>query len=141
MIDKLQFYHGAAIISLLENENLSAKKRGSLGYVVNDRVFVFLKYTTKARSPWRFSFDQEDVDRCLKMALEYKVVILGLVCGGDGICALSWEETQYLLNTKPGWISVKRKHNKSYGVAGSVSELKRKVSVRRWRSIISEVVK
>jgi|SRR3989344_2906742 len=141
MIDKLQFYHGAAIISLLENENLSAKKRGSLGYVVNDRVFVFLKYTTKARSPWRFSFDQEDVDRCLKMALEYKVVILGLVCGGDGICALSLEETQYLLNTKPGWISVKRKHNKSYGVAGSVSELKRKVSVRRWRSIISEVVK
>ena len=141
MIDKLHYYHGAAIISLLENENFSVRKKGLLGYIVNDQVFIFVKYTTKARSPWRFSFDQEDVDRCLKMALEHKVVVLGLVCGGDGVCALSWEEAQHLLNTKPGWISVQRKHNKSYGVAGSVSELRRKVSVKRWFSIIHEVVK
>ncbi|OGI68714.1 hypothetical protein A2738_00170 [Candidatus Nomurabacteria bacterium RIFCSPHIGHO2_01_FULL_42_15] len=141
MIDKLQYYHGAAIVALLENENFSVKKKGLLGYVVNEKVFVFLKYTTKARSPWRFSFDQEDIDRCLKMESEYSTVILGLVCGGDGVCALTWKEARSLLSTNPGWISVQRKHNKSYGVAGSISKLKGKVSVRRWSNIVSEVVK
>ncbi len=142
MIDKLHYYHGAAIVSLLqENEDISVKKKGLWGYVINDQVFVFLKYTTKARTPWRFSFDQEDVDRCLRMLSEYNSLVLGLICGGDGVCALTWKEAQFLLNDKPGWISVKRKHNESYGVAGSISKLKGKIPVERWVKIFYEVVK
>jgi hypothetical protein len=142
MIDKLHYYHGAAIVSLLEeNEDISVKKKGVLGYVINNRVFVFLKYTTKARSPWRFSFDQEDIDRCLKMASEHTEIVLGLICGGDGICALKWEEVESLLDTKPGWISAKRKHNESYGVAGSISKLKGKIPVGKWTNLISGIIK
>ncbi|MFA5829617.1 MAG: hypothetical protein WC843_03930 [Candidatus Gracilibacteria bacterium] len=142
MMDKSHYYHGAAVVSLLENENdFSISKKGFLGYVVNDKIFIFLKYTTKARTPWRFTFDQEDIDRCLKMSSEYNDVAVGLICGGDGICGLKWNEVRCLLEDKPGWISAKRKHNESYGVAGSITELEKKVPVGRWSIFISEMIK
>jgi len=141
MLDKAHYYHGAAIIRLLEDERgFSVSKKGFLGYVVNEKIFVFLKYTTKARTPWRFSFDQEDVDRCFRMSLEHEDVVLGLICGGDGVCALKWEEAKMLLDGKPGWICVKRNHNERYGVTGSASELDRKVAVGRWPTLLSETI-
>ena len=140
MLDKAQYYHGAAIMALLEHNQFSVKKMGTLGYVVNDKVFAFLKYTTKNKTPWQFSFDQEDVDRCVKMASSHKALVVGLVCGGDGICALTWDEVKMLLNSKPGRISTKRKHNESYGVVGSQGELKRKIAVGRWPTLVSEII-
>jgi len=140
MIDKLQYYHGAAIIALLESGDLSVKKRGALGYIVNDKIFVFLKYRTTPRTPWVFSFDQEDVNRCTKMASEYNAVIVGLICGGDGICWLTWNEASTLIDSKPGWIASRRKHNGSYGLTGQVTDLKRKIPVSRWSTITSEVI-
>jgi hypothetical protein len=136
MIEKAQYYHGAAIIALLENENLSVKKKGLLGYVVNDKIFTFVKYTTKVRGPWRFTFDREDVDRCVKMLEEYDSLVIGLVCAGDGVCALSSEEMKLLIGVNPGWISVQRKHGESYGVAGSLTEIRGKIPVSRWSTII-----
>jgi len=140
MIDKMQYYHGAAIVSLLENDNLSIKKKGNSGYIISENLFVFLKYTTKARTPWRFNFDQEEIDRCLKMASEYKNIALGLICGGDGVCGLGWSDVFSILGDKPGWISAQRKHNESYSVAGSIGRLKRKIPVGRWSNIFSETL-
>lgn len=63
MLDKSAYYHGAAVIPILEDARCSSiRKRESLGYVVNNDIFLFIKYTTKARPPWRFTFDQEDID-------------------------------------------------------------------------------
>jgi hypothetical protein len=133
MLDKTEYYHGAAIIRMLDDERCkSVKKRGSLGYIANDEIFIFLKYTTKARSPWGFTFDQEDVDRCTTMAHEYKGVVLGLICGGDGVCALHWPEARELLESKSGRIAVKRKYDQSYTVWGTAGALKGKIPVKRW---------
>jgi len=139
MLDKFEYYHGAALVRLMDDERCRAvNKRGLLGYVVNNKIFVFLKYTTKTRSPWGFAFDQEDIDRCLKMEEEYKDVVLGLVCGGDGICALHWHEAKELLGSNPGRIAAGRKHNHSYSVWGTAGEWKRKISVSRWPLILFE---
>ncbi len=133
MIEKREFYHGAAIVRVLEDERcVSLRKKELLGHVLNDQTFVFLKYTTKGRSPWIFTFDQEDVDRCYRMLNEYSRVVLGLICGGDGVCALDWTDARKLLDHKPGTISVKRKHNESYGVSGSIAKLQRKIPVGSW---------
>lgn len=138
-MDKFEYYHGAAVIRLLENEKCKAvKKRGLLGYVVNESIFVFVKYTTKARTPWGFTFDQEDVYRCCKMAEEYDKLYVALVCGGDGVCALKWREAERLLDGKPGRISAGRRHNESYAVKGSEEKLKGKVSVNRWPRLLFE---
>jgi hypothetical protein len=137
MMEKANYYHGAAIISLLESEKcFSVKKKEFFGYVVNDKFFVFLKYTTKAKSPWRFIFDQEDINRCLKISSEYEDIALGLICGGDGVCGLKWNEVRCLIGDKPGWISVNRRHNERYAVAGPVSALKNKIPVGRWSTFI-----
>src|SRR3990172_9307766 len=102
MLDKSEYYHGAAIVRLLEDERSQAVRiRKPRGYIVNNDVFVLLKYTTKGRSPWGFTFDQEDVERCFKMATEYRKVVLGLICGGDGVCAIDWSEARNLLDGKP----------------------------------------
>lgn len=139
MLDKTEYYHGAAVVRLIRDKHcVSVRKRDNLGYVVNDRSFVLLKYTTKSRSPWGFTFDQEDVDRCVKMAEEYNSVYVGLVCASDGICALTWHEIDELLKGKAGRIAVDRKHNKSYSVWGTAGELKRKVSVNRWPGLMFE---
>lgn len=139
MLDKFEYYHGAALVRLMDDERCRAvKKHGLLGYVVNDEIFVFLKYTTKTRSPWGFAFDQEDVDRCSKMEQEYKNIVLGLVCGGDGICALHWREAKELLGGKPGRIAAGRKHNQSYAVWGTAGEWKRKISLGRWPLLLFE---
>lgn len=139
MLDKLGYYHGAAIVSLMEDQRcLSVRKRKYLGYVVNENSFVFLKYTARARSPWGFTFDREEVDRCFRMAGEYKNIFVGLICGGDGVCAIDWIDAKNLLGGKPGRIAVGRKHDQSYSVWGTAGELKRKISVNRWPSLLFE---
>lgn len=138
MLYKFGYYHGAAIIRLLEDERCRSVHKQGLGYVVNERNFVFFKYRTKTRSPWGFNFDQEDIDYCLKIAGAYERFVLGLICGGDGICALNWEEAKTLLGGKAGSISVERKHRHQYSVWGSVEELKNKISVSRWPVLLFE---
>lgn len=137
MLDKSAYYHGAAVIPVLEDSRCrSIRKLSTLGYVVNDDTFLFIKYTTKARSPWRFTFDQEDIDRCARVSGEYRRLVFGFVCGGDGVCAVDWIQGRDLLGMKPSWIAAARKHNHSYSVWGSNGELKRKVSLGKWPALV-----
>lgn len=136
MIDKQEFYHGAAIICLLEDERCQKVQKHSLGYTVNDETFIFLKYATKSRSPWRFSFSRSEIESLNTISNSFKKIILVLICGGDGICSILWQEASELLGNDAGWISAKRDFNKQYGVAGSQRRLKGKVSLREWPSIV-----
>lgn len=138
MLDKSAYYHGAAVIPILEDARcLSIRKLGTLGYAVNDDKFLFIKYTTKEKSPWRFTFDKEDIGRCANMTKDYRGgVILGFVCGSDGVCAIDWTQGQELLGEKPGWVAASRKHNHSYTVWGANGELRRKISLGRWPELI-----
>ncbi|GAA3842942.1 hypothetical protein AFIC_003026 [[Pseudomonas] carboxydohydrogena] len=136
MLDKSAYYHGAAVIPILEDVRCqSIRKLGSLGYVLNDDSFLLIKYTTKERSPWRFTFDQEDVERSIGMAAKYRRLVFGLVCGSDGVCGIDWDQGCDLLGSKPGWIAASRKHNHSYTVWGGGGELKRKVSLGKWPAL------
>jgi hypothetical protein len=137
MLDKSAYYHGAAIVQILEDAQCrSIRKLGTLGYLVNDDIFVFLKYTTKSNSPWRFTFDQEDVERAAKAAVQYRRVVFGFICGGDGVCAVDGDQGRQLLGSKSGWIAAERRHNRSYSVWGAEGALKRKISLGRWPGLI-----
>ncbi|MCF8470237.1 MAG: hypothetical protein K9G48_11305 [Reyranella sp.] len=139
MLDKSTYYHGAAIIPILEDARCrSIRKREYLGYVVNEEVFVFLKYTTKSGTPWRFTFDQEDINRAEKMSREYRHLVFGFVCGGDGVCGVDGPQCRHVLGTKPAWIAAARRHNQRYEVWGTEGALPRKVSLNRWPSLIFE---
>jgi hypothetical protein len=138
MIDKQEYYHGAAIIRVLEDERSTAISKHACGYVVNDEVLIMLKYSTKSRSPWRFTFTLDEMVNIETLIKKNGRIIIALVCGGDGICAIHAKELYSILGDNPGWLSVKRNYNEQYGVAGPNGHLERKVSFQRWPSIIFE---
>ena len=138
MIAKREFYHGVAIVRLLEDKRCQTVRKDELGYIVNDEVFVFIKYTTKTRSPWRFTFGKDEVKQLNTRATSFRNMVIVLICGGDGICAISWCSASRLLGNKAGWISTRRKFSEQYAVAGQAGQLHGKVSLSEWPLIVFE---
>lgn len=136
MLDKEDFYHGVVLIKILEDSRFHEIKRSENGYLVNGNLFIFIKYTTKSRSPWRFTFSDPEIHYLNRQAGSIKNLFLALVCGGDGICPVSWKDGERILNNKGGWIAVNRKFNQSYGVSGPFGMLAKKVPVQQWPSIL-----
>lgn len=136
MLEKQDFYWGAALVRLLDDSRCTSLTKRETGYVVNGDAFIALKYTTKSRTPWRFTFGEDEFGRLIGAAGCYRSAVIALVCGGDGICAISWTEIDSILGHQSGWVSVKRDFHKQYGVAGSKASLDRKISVRDWPSIL-----
>jgi hypothetical protein len=132
MIEKTEFYHGAALVRLIEDPRCEAIRKHGCGYRVNQQRFVAIKYSTKARSPWGFSFSQEDIVRFEAAMKEFGICLIALVCGGDGVCAISWSTVSNLLGGTPGWISAKRVHGSCYGVSGPAGTLNGKIAMKRW---------
>ena len=107
-----------------------------LGYVVNVKCLFLVKYTTKPSSPWRFTFSADEFGRISSHLNSFAKIVVTLVCGDDGICALDWAEAERLLGMQPGWISVKRSFSGSYAVAGSEGLLKRRIPLKRWPALL-----
>lgn len=138
MIDKEEFYRGAALALLLEDFRCKSVRRlGKGGYVVGDTFFQ-IRFTTKARSPWGFTITESDIERFEVGRHEASTQMLVLVCGGDGICVLRSDEVSKLLGDKPGSVSARRKHNTQYEVRGSSERLNYKIPRNRWPTIVFE---
>lgn len=135
MIDKQEYYHGAALMRLLDDKRCHEVRRLDVGYGVNGHSLVFLKYSTKGRSPWRFNFSADERRRLAARA-EYLRVTLALICGGDGICAMTLAEAEVLMGRDAGWLAVRRRFHERYGVSGQAGKLPRKVPRHRWPEIV-----
>jgi len=138
MIDRLEFYHGAAIVRLIEDPRCSSVGKRDFGYSVNGDRFVLVKYTKKAHSPWRFSISLADIERLDAFSKTSAACLLALVCGGDGVCAVSWNAARTLIGSETGWLSAKRLHNESYAVSGPLGDLPKKVALNQWPAIVFE---
>lgn len=136
MIEKLEFYHGAAIIRLIEDERCVSVGKNEYGYVVNGDRSIGVKYTTKAQSPWRFTFSDDDITRFDLAAMQFDSCIAVLVCGGDGVCSIPWNVARNLLGGSPGWLAAKRSFKGCYAVSGPAGGLKKKVPDNQWPSIV-----
>lgn len=138
MLERQEFYWGAAIIRLLDDPRCTDLRKDEYGYLVNSMHFVLLKYSTKSRTPWRFVFSEDEIARFTGISGRAKKVVVGLVCGGDGVCAIALEQAMTLLGAKSGWISVRRNFRERYEVAGPEGGLNNKISVRDWPAILFE---
>lgn len=136
MIETLEFYHGAAIIRLIEDPRCRSVGKNEYSYLVNEDRAVLVKYTTKAQSPWRFTISGDDIARFDLVAEQYEVCILVLVCGGDGVCAVPWISARQLLGGMAGWLATNRKFSGCYSVSGPLGTLKRKVALNQWPGIV-----
>jgi hypothetical protein len=136
MIEKLEFYHGAALVRVIEDPRCETIAKHSCGYRVNNSRILAIKYSTKAQSPWGFTFSGDDISRFGVANKEFGECLIALVCGGDGICALSWALAATLLADSPGRIAAKRGFAGCYAVSGPTGELKGKVAMNRWPAIV-----
>lgn len=103
---------------------------GNSSYILNDKVGLYIKYSAKRMSPWRFSMQQEHQDEILEMKNNLSEVFLLLVCGEDGIVTLGFNELKVILNDAHSaveWISASRNPRKEYTIKGSDGKLARKV--------------
>ena len=135
MIDKQEFYHGAALYRLIEDSRFAGIKVYDGGFVTGD-VFLVFKYRTKTRSPWQFSFQTKEVEHINNLASNFRRIVIAFICGGDGICGVYWHELWPLLELQNAWISVKRNFNGQYSVSAAKGCIDGKIPQRRWPQLV-----
>jgi hypothetical protein len=138
MIRDFEIYHGIVFARLL---NASSAPISTASYPSSSNASYFLengghsagmyiKYSTKRLSPWRFTFLQEHQGEIDRMKAEFGEVFLILVCGKNGIVVLNHDELKSILdhNHDPAeWVSVARGKRQMYTVKGKDGALDCKI--------------
>jgi hypothetical protein len=135
MIKEFEFFHGLVFARILHatQRPLSIKPFQSVSnssYVVNDSIGVFIKYTSKRMTPWRFTFKREHQEEIDLMKSQLPKVFLLLVCNDDGIVCLDFSELKKILDEQISpieWISATRHKRQMYAVKGSNGKLDFKI--------------
>lgn len=138
-LKKQEFYEGAALHLLARAGVVSGLRYEQPFFFLNVRTAALLKYSTKGRSPWAFTFTVDEQVALAEKATDYDVVV-GLICGSDGIAALEYASYQQLVPVSPGatiHVACYRSHGEHYEVSGPRGKLNRKVSPSKWSRIIS----
>jgi hypothetical protein len=85
MIYKQDYYQGVSVLRVLDDPRFVSIRKHEFGFIVNGDIFFLVKYTTKPRPPWRFTFTQDELNRIAPLIGSYKRLVVAFVCAGDGI--------------------------------------------------------
>ena len=150
MIREFEFYHGVVFSRMLHaasgQKEISIKPfptSDNASYVVNGKVGIYIKYSAKRLSPWRFTFKKQHQDEILEMKKQIGEVFLLLVCHDDGIAAINFDELKQILNEGHGlfeWVSVARNRREMYLIKGSDGRLEFKVSQKGFSERIIKII-
>ncbi|MBU6447405.1 hypothetical protein KGQ24_01000 [Patescibacteria group bacterium] len=135
MIKEFEFYHGVVFARILHavDRAISIKPfptPDNASYVIDNKIGIYIKYSEKRLSPWRFSFQKRHQDEILEMKNKFEEIYLLLVCNDDGIVALNFGELKHILNevhNNTEWISAARGKRQMYTIKGSDGKLEFKI--------------
>jgi hypothetical protein len=139
-IKKQDFYEGAAFIVLFREGGARTVSYEPPFYRINDKLRIYLKYSTRKRSPWGFTFTSEE--QIFLHNTEFgKETVLGLICGADGVAAISCEDYRGIASPRKNAVHVAcyRLHGEHYQVNGPDGSLSRKVPPSAWQRLLYEV--
>ena len=136
MISETARYHGSFFTLLIDrlNEPVSLRKVRGFGvghYLINERIPIALKMSSKRKGPWMFNFLRSHQQAHEKLCKEYGTFFVCLICGKDGIAGLTMEELRTVLNAEfeeQESISVRRRLKTMYQVAGRDGVLPSRIS-------------
>jgi hypothetical protein len=136
-IKKQEFYEGAALHLLTRGGGIAGLRYEPPFFILNNDVLVCLKYSTKGRSPWGFTFTVDE-RRLLRTRARNRRLVIGLICGADGVAAISYEDYRSIAGRKRSAIHIAcyRKHGKHYGVFGPEGKLDRTIAPSVWQRIL-----
>lgn len=138
-IQKQEFYEGAALHQIACTGAIARVKYDAPMFLLNDYLCILVKYCTKNRSPWAFTFAVAEQQLLLDKSANYKVVV-GLVCGGDGIAALdlaSYLKIAAICETASVHVACYRKRGEHYQISGPDGPLDGKVPPSKWRNVLT----
>jgi hypothetical protein len=136
-IKKQEFYEGAALYLLVRTGGISSVRYEAPFFVLNDACLIYLKYSTRGRSPWGFTFMPDEQSLLHKMAFKSRVVV-GLICGSDGIAALTHECYRAVASVRNAAVHIAcfRQHGQHYEVSGPDGKLQGKIAPSKWQNIL-----
>lgn len=138
-IRKQEFYEGAALHLLARTGKIESLRYQAPLFEVNESILVLLKYSTKGRSPWGFTFSLQEQEILCRSDSEASFhVHLALVCGSDGVVSISYEAFLKIVPYKgtAARLSCFRDHGEHYQISGPAGLLDRKVSRSCWQRIL-----
>ena len=138
-IKKQEFYEGAALYLLARAGTIEGIRYTPPFFVLNGMLWIYMKYSARTRSPWGFTFMPEEQAQLQARATLSKVVI-GLICGGDGVAALRYDRFCELSQNRNTAIHVScfRGHGEFYEVNGPGGRVREKIAPSDWRKILGE---
>jgi hypothetical protein len=146
MIREFEFFHGAALVKLIHDKKILSviayPSAQNSSYVINNGVGIYIKYSKKRLSPWRFTFLKEHQDEILEMKKKYEKVYILLVCNDDGIACLDFLQLKAILNNlheEAEWVAAYRQRREKYSISGSDGQLKYKIGVNDFSKLTTYV--
>jgi hypothetical protein len=135
MASEFEFFHGAVLARMLHvmQREISISpfsQEDNAAYVIDGDKGIYIKYSTKRLSPWRFSFQRRHHEKIAEMKRNLRDIFVILVCNDDGTVVLTFEEYQQV--GKNGeelgdWISAARNRRQMYFVKGPEDRLAFKI--------------
>ncbi|MET4726052.1 hypothetical protein ABIF63_010158 [Bradyrhizobium japonicum] len=139
MLDDYEFYQGVVLRQLAVENDYSMSvsfrpfvREGRINaFVMNGRVGVYIKHSSKRMSPWRFTFNIEQAADLLDLEHKFPDSFMVFVCGTDGLVTLTCADLHSIVSfqeSENAWVSISRPPRTQYELAGNRGELKYKVS-------------
>jgi len=158
-----QKYHGAVFkelidgLSNLENSiyySIAPTNESRSGYIMevipkNEpntqpiKLGLFIKHSTKRRPPWRYSFHYVHQVEMDLLKSECNEMFLVLVPGDDGIASINYSMLKEILDEnyeEVEWVSLSRKPNQSYRIAGSNGKLRTTLAKNTFPNLLVDFI-
>ena len=134
-LNEHEFYNGVVLNRLIRKGKPIKidvfPTSGNNSFMINEKVGLYLKYSTKKISPWRFSFTKEHQEEMKIMRDLLENIYLVLICGKDGIACIEYEELKQVLDEyyeEVEWVSASRLKREQYSIKGSNGKLDFKIA-------------
>ena len=136
-IRKQEFYEGAALHLIARTAQIAGIRYEAPFFLLNDRLSVLLKYSTKGRSPWGFTFTVDEQDFLETRAAKTKTAI-ALICGADGVAAIEYDMYASVASRRQSTIHIAcyRQYGEHYEVNGPDGTLNKKIAPSNWQKIL-----
>lgn len=128
------FYHGAVLCRVIHSGKTKSiipyPSNCNASYIINQNIGLYVKYSTKRMSPWRFTFGKEHQSEIEEMAEKLDNMYIVLICHDDGVVCLHYKELKQILDyhyDETEWVSASRRPREKYTIAGKDGKLKGKI--------------
>jgi hypothetical protein len=134
---KQEFYEGAALHQLARSGAITSLRYDAPFFLLNGNLLIYLKYSTRGRSPWGFTF-MPDEQVLLETRGSKSKIVIGLICGADGVAALGCDAyfSVAVLSKSAVHVACYRRHGEHYEVNGPDGMLDKKIAPSNWRRIL-----